>query len=130
MKSRSVALYAQGIPLWEITEETGVSPSTIRRLAREAGLPPRKCGPQPNAYADAVLALYKDGASYETICEKFGVSKTAIHRIAKRNQVLRHPRLKDKVVKLAIEGKTRQEIADTLGITRKHVRNYYYRLEL
>ncbi len=135
-------LHADGEENWtspQISEATGVNPSTVRRWRREAGLP----GPSANTVTQAEInrwvELYRDGQTVTEIASTVGrhFQSVATHlaregeispeRKKKKVQILTSEEDLKRVAELA-EGLTHEEVAKKLGVSlttvKRRVRAY------
>jgi transposase-like protein len=125
---QALALYAQGVPLADIQQQTGVADRhTIRHWARCAGLPPR-LEPYPPALRQQGLRLYQSGLTPKVIESIIGVPADTIGGWAQAAGVSRPSRhtdtVKEQCLALYLEGQTPNAIQAETGVGAQTIRRW------
>jgi len=122
------ALYQTGLSVERVAPRFGLSPSRVRQLFSEAGLPIRSRGEHP---VQEMHQLYESGLSLRGVGERFGLSGAQVGVLfrarklpVRRGGASKTPISKDQVQEikdLRRQGATRSEIAERLRLPRSRV---------
>jgi transposase len=85
-RRRAVKLYAAGKSGNWLGDTFGVSPDTIYRWCRLAGVPVRPREPQPQLDDERVLATHRQWKSVRITAEILGISRTGVQRSLRRSR--------------------------------------------
>lgn len=82
VRAKAVQMYKDGLPIKEIVADTGLHKATIRKMADDAGLPPRKKPVQytPEQAARAVDLYLNSKMKVMDICKKVGIDKRVLYK--------------------------------------------------
>lgn len=77
----------RGDSLATIAKATGIPNSTLKRLARMAGIRYKHQHATPEQIKAAIAAVTKQGMTFRAAGAKHGMSKTAVHRFVQRRRI-------------------------------------------
>lgn len=121
-----IQMCLDGYSYAEIRAKVGLCLESIRKIARSAGIPPRKTRTAHLDIQDAVVGLYNKEIPLNVIGQQFGIREHTVIKIIRRAGLsLRKTPLdqtiKARVINARLSGLSRPEVAANLGLDRRQV---------